>query len=117
MPRRHHFHVDHAGHSVTATVQTGRQLVVEVLVDGKETGHARADRDRPTVLPIELPTDPPTPAEVRATPGPGVPRCVLELADGERHVMSPRPCFPASNCAQVGAVVSKVALPSSIPAW
>ncbi|WP_369145044.1 hypothetical protein [Streptomyces sp. R44] len=91
MRARHHFHIDYLGHSVSATVQTGHTPVVEVLVDGKETGHATTHDDRPVTLEIELPTDPPTPVAVRATPGPGVPRCLLLAeADGEPHVMAPR---------------------------
>ncbi|MFD3661365.1 hypothetical protein ACFWVF_12320 [Streptomyces sp. NPDC058659] len=91
MRRRHHFHIDYLGHSVSATVQTGHTAVVEVLVDGKETGHATAKDDRPVTVPIELPTDPPTAVSVRATLGPGVPRCLLlATADGEPHVMAPR---------------------------
>ncbi|WP_426364610.1 hypothetical protein [Streptomyces sp. E-08] len=91
MRARHHFHIDYLGHSVSATVQTGHTLVVEVLVDGKETGHATTRDDRPVTVPIELPTDPPTPVTVRATPGPGEPRCLLLAeADGETHVMAPR---------------------------
>ncbi|MFD5768029.1 hypothetical protein ACFWIN_19655 [Streptomyces sp. NPDC127049] len=91
MRRRHHFHIDYRGHSVSATVETGLRPVVEVLVDGKETGHMAAKEDRPVAVPIELPTDPPTPATVRATLGPGVPRCLL-LAEGDPdpHVMAPR---------------------------
>ncbi|MFF1507289.1 hypothetical protein [Streptomyces sp. NPDC058326] len=92
MSRRHHFHIDHRGHSVSATVQTGHRPVVEVLVDGKETGYARGDGDRPVTVPVELPTDPPTTVTVRATPGPGVPRCLLLTdPDGEPLVMAPRP--------------------------
>ncbi|CAM5506521.1 hypothetical protein [Streptomyces narbonensis] len=91
MSRRHHFHTDYLGHSVSVTVQTGHTSVVEVLVDGKETGHATATDDRPVTVPIELPTDPPTAVSVRATTGPGVPRCLLlTTADGEPHVMAPR---------------------------
>ncbi|MFE5792759.1 hypothetical protein ACFQ8C_09285 [Streptomyces sp. NPDC056503] len=91
MRRRHHFHIDYRGHSVSATVETGLRPVVEVLVDGKETGHATIRDDGPLVVPIELPTDPPTPATVRATSGPGVPRCLL-IAEGDldSHVMAPR---------------------------
>ncbi|MFC9733086.1 hypothetical protein [Streptomyces roseolus] len=91
MRRRHHFHIDYRGHSVSATVETGLRPVVEVLVDGKETGHAAIRADRPVTVPIELPTDPPTPATVRATAGPGVPRCLL-IAEGDpdQHVMAPR---------------------------
>ncbi|MER7947643.1 hypothetical protein ABTY59_09680 [Streptomyces sp. NPDC096079] len=92
MRARHHFHIDYLGHSVSATVQTGHTPVVEVLVDGKETGHATTRSDRPVTVVIELPTDPPTPVTVRATPGPGVPRCLLLAeTDGEAHVMAPRP--------------------------
>ncbi|MGW8763530.1 hypothetical protein ACWGN5_13615 [Streptomyces sp. NPDC055815] len=91
MRARHHFHIDYLGHSVSATVQTGHTPVVEVLVDGKETGHATTRDDRPVTVEIELPTDPPTPVTVRATPGPGVPRCLLLAeADEEPHVMAPR---------------------------
>ncbi|MCM1945627.1 hypothetical protein ACFWG5_10470 [Streptomyces hydrogenans] len=91
MRRRHHFHIDHRGHSVSVTVETGLRQVVEVLVDGKETGFATTRDDRPVTVPIELPTDPPTPASVRATPGPGVPRCLLLVEDEtDPHVMAPR---------------------------
>ncbi|MEV8586622.1 hypothetical protein [Streptomyces sp. NPDC051180] len=91
MRARHHFHIDYLGHSVSATVQTGHSPVVEVLVDGKETGHAQADHDRPVTIPVELPTDPPTAVSIRATPGPGVPRCLLLVGtDGEGQVMAPR---------------------------
>ncbi|WP_318208035.1 MULTISPECIES: hypothetical protein [unclassified Streptomyces] len=92
MRRRHHFHIDHLGHSVSATVQTGHRLVVEILVDGKETGHATAKDDGPVTVPVELPTDPPTTVTVRATSGPGAPRCLLlATADGEPLEMAPRP--------------------------
>ncbi|MFF8275947.1 hypothetical protein ACF05T_07505 [Streptomyces lateritius] len=91
MRRRHHFHTDHAGHSVSVTVQTGHTAVVEVLVDGKETGYATTGGDRPVNVRVELPTDPPTAVTVRATPGPGIPRCVLEVEGAEGQVMSPRP--------------------------
>ncbi|MEU9858500.1 hypothetical protein [Streptomyces sp. NPDC047974] len=91
MRRRHHFHIDYRGHSVSATVETGLRPVVEVLVDGKETGYATIQGDRPVAVPIELPTDPPTPATVRATSGPGVPRCLLIVEnDADPHVMAPR---------------------------
>ncbi|MFJ2935011.1 hypothetical protein ACIO8G_19855 [Streptomyces sp. NPDC087219] len=92
MSRRHHFHIDHLGHSVSATVQTGHRAVVEVLVDGKETGHATPDDDRSVTVPVELPTEPPTTVTVRAITGPGAPRCVLyATADGEPQAMAPRP--------------------------
>ncbi|APE22463.1 MULTISPECIES: hypothetical protein [Streptomyces] len=92
MRRRHHFHIDHLGHSVSVTVQTGHKPVVEVLVDGKETGYVTAKDDGPLMVAVELPTDPPTSVTVRVTPGPGVPRCLLLAApDGEGQVMAPRP--------------------------
>ncbi|MEW2414507.1 hypothetical protein AB0953_12385 [Streptomyces sp. NPDC046866] len=90
MRRRHHFHIDHAGHSVTATVETGRHVEVEIMIDGKETGHGTTQGDRPVSVQVQLPTDPPIPVCVRTTPGPGVPRCVLEIPDADPHVMSPR---------------------------
>ncbi|MCY0937503.1 hypothetical protein [Streptomyces sp. H34-S4] len=91
MRRRHHFHMDHAGHSVSATVQTGHTVEVEVLVDGKATGYATTHDDHPVTVHVELPTDPPSQVAVRATPGPGVPRCFLEATGAEPQVMSPRP--------------------------
>ncbi|MBX9424380.1 MULTISPECIES: hypothetical protein [Streptomyces] len=91
MTRRHHFHIDHRGHSVSATVRTGHSTVVEILVDGKETGYAKTRGDEPVTVPVELPTDPPTAVSVRVTPGPGEPSCRLILtADGEPQVMAPR---------------------------
>ncbi|MBT2481511.1 hypothetical protein [Streptomyces sp. ISL-94] len=90
MRRRHHFHIDHAGHSISANVQTGHTTVVEVLVDGKEGGYATTPDDHPLTVQVELPTDPPTQVSVRATPGPGVPRCLLEAPGAEPHIMSPR---------------------------
>ncbi|MET7367310.1 hypothetical protein ABZS61_15940 [Streptomyces sp. NPDC005566] len=91
MRQRHHFHTDHAGHSVTATVETGgRTVLVEVLVDGKETGSVTAHGDHPIVVHVELPTDPPESATVRVKPGPDVPSCLLEAPDAEPRMMSPR---------------------------
>ncbi|MDX3534327.1 hypothetical protein PV721_08080 [Streptomyces sp. MB09-01] len=90
MRRRHHFHIDHAGHSVSATVQTGHTAVVEVLVDGKETGYATTRADHPVTVHVELPTEPPTPVSVRATAGP-VPACVFESPTAAPQPMKPRP--------------------------
>ncbi|MFB7860505.1 MULTISPECIES: hypothetical protein [unclassified Streptomyces] len=91
MKARHHFHIDYRGHSVSATVQTGHRPVVEVLVDGKETGHATTHHDRPVTVNVVLPSEPPIPVSVRATPGPGVPRCLLlGPEEPEGHVMAPR---------------------------
>ncbi|MFD3654280.1 hypothetical protein [Streptomyces sp. NPDC058620] len=90
MRQRHHFHTDHAGHSVTVTVQTGHTVVVEVLVDGKETGYVTTHGDDPITVRIELPTDPPQPAAIRAKPGPGTPGCLFEAPGAEPRPMSPR---------------------------
>jgi hypothetical protein len=91
MRRRHHFHIDHLGHSVTATVETGRRSVLEVLVDGKETGYTTAAGDRPLTAAVELPTEPPRTVTVRAVHGPGIPRCLLLPDEGEEPlVMAPR---------------------------
>lgn len=90
MRRRHHFHTDHAGHSVSVTVETGRAVLVEVLVDGKETGHGTTHGDRPVAVRVEVPTEPPEWATVRVWPGPGLPRCLFESADAEPRPMSPR---------------------------
>ncbi|KOX49581.1 hypothetical protein [Streptomyces sp. NRRL F-6492] len=92
MRRRHHFHIDHLGHSVSVTVETGHSAVVDVLVDGKETARVVLGRERRAALPVELPTDPPTTVTVRATADPGAPRCLLVPADeGDPLVMAPRP--------------------------
>ncbi|MFJ5938367.1 hypothetical protein [Streptomyces sp. NPDC093071] len=92
MRRRHHFHIDHLGHSVSVTVETGHSAAVDVLVDGKETARVVIGRERQVALPVELLTDPPTTVTVRATAGPGVPRCLLIPADeGDPLVMAPRP--------------------------
>ncbi|MFF4433232.1 hypothetical protein ACFYZ4_29240 [Streptomyces sp. NPDC001513] len=90
MRRRHHFHIDHAGHSVSATVQTGHTAVVEVLVDGKETGYATTHADHPVTVHVELPTEPPTPVSVRATARPE-PACVFESPSAAPQPMAPRP--------------------------
>ncbi|MFE6036850.1 hypothetical protein [Streptomyces sp. NPDC056452] len=90
MRQRHHFHTDHAGHSVTATVRTGHTVLVEVLVDGKETGSVTAHGDGTIVVHVELPTDPPEQATVRVKPGPGAPSCLFETPDAEPRIMSPR---------------------------
>ncbi|MEV7615025.1 hypothetical protein [Streptomyces sp. NPDC089799] len=91
MRRRHHFHTDHLGHSVSATVQTGHTVVVEVLVDGKETGYATTRKDVPVTVTIELPTDPPTSASVLAAAGPDGPHVTFTAPDAEPRPMPPRP--------------------------
>ncbi|MFE5730607.1 MULTISPECIES: hypothetical protein [unclassified Streptomyces] len=91
MGRRHHFHIDHLGHSVSVTVETGHSAVVDVLVDGKETARVGIGHERQVALPVELPADPPTTVTVRVAAGPGVPRCLLIPAgEGDPLVMPPR---------------------------
>ncbi|MFJ4872179.1 hypothetical protein [Streptomyces sp. NPDC088757] len=91
MRRRHHFHIDHLGHSVSVTVETGHSAVVDVLVDGKETARVGIGHERQVALPVALPTDPPTTVTVRVAAGPGVPRCLLITGDeGDPLVMAPR---------------------------
>ncbi|MBD0734916.1 hypothetical protein [Streptomyces sp. CBMA29] len=65
MNQLHHFHIEHAGHSISVDVSGGHHREVELLVDGREVGH-REDRnaDRLT-LSGELPEDPPRPFAVR----------------------------------------------------
>jgi hypothetical protein len=89
MVRSHHFHLDARGHSVTVNIDGGHRGAVELLVDGKETGRAKAHGNRPLILTGELPTDPPLPLSVRITPGPGAPRCTAVI-DGAETEMSPR---------------------------
>lgn len=71
MSRDYHFHIEHAGHSISVDVRAGHHREVELLVDGREVGH-RQDRnaDRLT-LAAELPEEPPRPFTVRV--------------DGQRH--------------------------------
>lgn len=82
MERRHHFHLDRRGHSVTVNTRTGKACDIEVLVDGKEIAHQKV-RDRGTImLDGELPDDPPTPFRIRlrqARFGSLAPYCVLEV--------------------------------------
>lgn len=85
----HHFHIDAAGHSVTVNIYGGRRGAAELLVDGKATGHAELQGNRPAIVSGELPTEPPRPVSVRITPGPGAPRCAAVI-DGAEMLMSPR---------------------------
>ncbi|MFG3545754.1 hypothetical protein [Streptomyces clavifer] len=89
MAQGHHFHLDAAGHSVTVNMYSGHPGLIELLVDGKETGHITLRGDRPRLVAGELPTDPPLPVTVRITPGPGVPRCTAVIG-GVETLMSPR---------------------------
>lgn len=89
MAGSHHFHLDARGHSVTVNVHSGHPGLVELLVDGKETGHSALRGNRPQLVSGELPTDPPASVTVRVTPGPGTPRCTAVI-DGTETMMSPR---------------------------
>ncbi|MCZ4096820.1 hypothetical protein G3I60_19050 [Streptomyces sp. SID13666] len=91
MPRRHHFHLDHLGHSITVNIRSGVSRDVEVLVDGKEVAHQRV-RAGSSVLTAELPEDPAQPFQIRIHQprfGSSVPQCVLSLDDVDR-TMPPR---------------------------
>ncbi|MEU9373662.1 hypothetical protein AB0D94_07840 [Streptomyces sp. NPDC048255] len=70
-------------------IRIGHRGVIELMVDGKETGRAQLNGKRPVIVSGELPTDPPRPVSVRIAPGPGVPRCTAVI-DGEDIPMSPR---------------------------
>ncbi len=89
MSRRHRFHLDHAGHSVTVTVRSGLTSEVELLVDGEEVFHHHLHGSGTSLLTGELPGDPPRPFRVQlhqSRLGTGAPRCVLEI-DGVEHPM------------------------------
>ncbi|MEU9371936.1 hypothetical protein AB0D71_46530 [Streptomyces avermitilis] len=89
MARSGHFHLDARGHSVTVNIHNGHPGLIELLVDGKETGRAALQGNRPLLVTGELPTDPPLPVTVRIAPGPGTPRCTVVI-DGAETLMSPR---------------------------
>ncbi|WP_241518721.1 hypothetical protein [Streptomyces sp. CB03238] len=74
---------------MTVSIHGGHPGLVELLVDGKETGRVPLRGHRPQVLTGELPTDPPLPVIVRVVPGPGTPRCTAVI-DGAETLMSPR---------------------------
>ncbi|MFC1410858.1 hypothetical protein ACEZCY_15930 [Streptacidiphilus sp. N1-12] len=65
MTRQHHFHLDHAGHSITVDVRSGHAREIELLVDGKEVGSRRERASDAASLPGELPGDPALPFTVR----------------------------------------------------
>ncbi|WP_371500585.1 hypothetical protein OG871_28430 [Kitasatospora sp. NBC_00374] len=92
MSRHRHFHLDHAGHSVTLNIRDGRRTEYELLVDGKEVGYQRRRRHSTAaeLLSGELPGEPPRvfdleiehPADSREEIV-----CVLEV-DGARRPMA-----------------------------
>lgn len=84
MPRRHHFHLDHLGHSITVNVRAGVNREVEVLVDGKVVARERVRGAGWSVMTAELPNDPAQPFQIRVHQprfGSSVPQCVLSVGD------------------------------------
>ncbi|WP_431683459.1 hypothetical protein [Kitasatospora sp. KL5] len=96
MGREYHFHLEHAGCSVTAGVRFGGDREVEVLVDGKEVAFERVHghHAEELTLAVVLPLEPPRRVEVRVDlPGrvSGIPSCTLldggaELPMPEREI-------------------------------
>jgi hypothetical protein len=74
MSHHQHFHIDHAGHSITVNVAGGHTPEVELLVDGKEVGYRHERGSRIIELSSELPEDPPHPFSV----------CVYHPRHGQR---------------------------------
>jgi len=93
MGRRHYFHTDHGGHSITVQVAGGvSRGRMELLVDGKEVRRESPQCAGTTLLAGELPDDPPHPFRVavhRPRFGSRVPRCSLML-DGVEEPMAER---------------------------
>lgn len=92
MSRRHFFHTDRDGHSITVNVGMGTPHEVELLVDGKEVVHERPRAAGTTVMTGELPDDPPHRFSVAVHQprfGSRVPRCRL-LLDGVEEPMPER---------------------------
>ncbi|KJK56706.1 hypothetical protein [Saccharothrix sp. ST-888] len=84
MRRRHSFHRDLYGHSITVNVRSGLLTETELLVNGKEVGflRERGTGHLPRRLTGELPDFPARPFTVRLDrPAPGLrlPTCTLEL--------------------------------------
>ena len=65
MTRRHNFHLDRAGHSITVDVHLGHPREVWLVVDGRETGLRRERAADMVTLDGELAEDPPQPFTVR----------------------------------------------------
>ena len=65
MTQHHSFHLDQAGHSITADVSVGHTAEVDLLVDGKEVGYRHERGGAAITLSSELPGDPPYPFTVR----------------------------------------------------
>jgi hypothetical protein len=65
MNQRQHFHIEHAGHSITVDISGGRRREVELLVDGREVGHQKDKNADRLTLSGQLPEVPPRPFAVR----------------------------------------------------
>jgi hypothetical protein len=65
MTRRHHFHLDRAGHSITVDVRGRHTREIWLVVDGRETGMRRERSSDAVTLDGELAEDPPQPFTVR----------------------------------------------------
>ncbi|MFJ1586618.1 hypothetical protein ACIOC1_25250 [Streptomyces sp. NPDC088197] len=87
MNQLHHFHIEHAGHSISVDVSGGHHREVELLVDGREVGHREDGNADRLTLSGELPEDPPRPFAVRVEGRPHhrsqPPTCTLVLAGDE----------------------------------
>ncbi len=86
MSRRHEFHTDHTGHSITVTVRAGPSRALELLVDGKEVAHRDHLGAGTTLLSAELPGQPPVPFRVAVHQprfGSCVPHCSLLIAGAQ----------------------------------
>ncbi|MEU9132182.1 hypothetical protein AB0D08_29425 [Kitasatospora sp. NPDC048540] len=83
MRRRHSFHLDRAGHSVTVNIRSGWITETELLVDGREIAFHRAHGPGglPRTLCGVLPGRPGAFLVRIDRPAPGAPelRCELEL--------------------------------------
>ncbi|GAA2228834.1 MULTISPECIES: hypothetical protein [Kitasatospora] len=101
MRRRHSYHRDEYGHSVTVNVRSGRLTETELLVDGKEVGflRERGTGRLPRLLSGELPGFPARPFTVRLERpkrGARETACVLEL-DGRDLPMPDLVAHPAPS--------------------
>lgn len=88
-----HFHVDHAGHSISVEIHSGHAREIELLVDGKEVGSRRERASDAVELPGELPGDVPQHFTVRVERlrhRAHDPACTL-LLDGQEIPMPERP--------------------------
>jgi hypothetical protein len=88
-----HFHLDHAGHSITVDIRSGHARAIELLVDGKEVGFRRERASDAVTLTGELPEDRPLPFTIRIERlrhRGHDPVCTLLLPDGRELPMPER---------------------------